>query len=86
MCLFLIFNYIYIRFCKKKKNVNHPSAFILFVLSGVNLFAMFACTNSGPGITMLLKVKEDLSYVLIFQDAKNNVIKLIKIKIVSFFL
>ena len=30
-------------------------------------------TDQGPELQCLLRVKEDLSYVLIFQDAKNNV-------------
>ena len=29
--------------------------------------------HQGPELQCLLKVKEDLSIVLIFQDAKNNV-------------
>ena len=31
-------------------------------------------THQGAELQCLLKVKEDLSYVLIFQDAKNNVL------------
>ena len=42
--------------------------------------------NLGQELQCTIKVKEDLSKVLNFQDAKNNVFKLIKIKIVSFFL
>ena len=42
--------------------------------------------NLGQEIQCTIKVKEDLSKVLNFQDAKNNVFKLIKIEIVSFFL
>ena len=42
--------------------------------------------NLGLELQCILKVKEYLSLkVLNFQDAKNNVFKLIKIKIVSFF-
>ena len=43
--------------------------------------------NLGLDLQCMLKVKEYLiSYVLNFQDAKDNVSKLIKTKIVSFFL
>ena len=42
--------------------------------------------NLGLELQCILKVKEYLSLVLNFQDAKNNVSKLIKTKIVSFFL
>ena len=42
--------------------------------------------NLGLELQCILKVKEYLSKVLNFQDAKNNVSKLIKTKIVSFFL
>ena len=38
----------------------------------------------GPELQCLLKVKEDVSYVFIFQDAKNNFQTDLKIKIVSF--
>ena len=41
--------------------------------------------NLGQELQCTIKVKEDFSKVLNFQDAKNNVFKLIKIKIVSFF-
>ena len=41
--------------------------------------------NLGLELQCILKVKEYLSEVLNFQDAKNNVSKLIKTKIVSFF-
>ena len=40
--------------------------------------------NLGQELQCTSKVKEDLSKVLNFQDAKNNVFKLIKIKIVFF--
>ena len=50
--------------------------FIYFTKKQDNLGQELQCTN---------KVKEDLSKVLNFQDAKNNVFKLIKIKIISFF-
>ena len=39
----------------------------------------------GPEFQCLLKVKEELNSVLIFQNAKNNVSNWLKIKIVSFF-
>ena len=42
--------------------------------------------NLGQELQCTIKVKEDLSKVLNFHDAKNNVFKLIKIKIVSFFI
>ena len=42
--------------------------------------------GKGLELQCLLKVKEDLSSVLIFQDAKKQRFKLIKIKIASFFL
>ena len=35
------------------------------------------CLNEGPELQCLLKAKEDLSKVLIFQDAKNNVLNLL---------
>ena len=41
--------------------------------------------NLGQELQCTIKVKEDFSKVLNFQDAKNNVFKLIKIKVVSFF-
>ena len=41
--------------------------------------------NLGQELQCTIIVKEDTSKVLNFQDAKNNVFKLIKIKIVSFF-
>ena len=41
--------------------------------------------NLGLDLQCILKVKEYLSKKLNFQDAKNNVSKLIKTKIVSFF-
>ena len=41
--------------------------------------------NLGQELQCTIKVKEDLSKVLNFQDAKNDVFKLIKIKKVSFF-
>ena len=40
--------------------------------------------NLGQELQCTLKVKEDLSSELNFQDAKNNVFKLIKIKKVLF--
>ena len=40
----------------------------------------------GPELQGLLRFKEDLSKVLIFQDAKKPRLKLIKIKIVLIFL
>ena len=39
--------------------------------------------NLGQELQCTIKVKEDLSKVLYFQDAKYNVFKLINIKIVS---
>ena len=41
--------------------------------------------NLGKELQCTIEVKEDLSKVLNLQDAKNNVFKLIKIKIVYFF-
>ena len=41
--------------------------------------------NLGQELQCTIKVKEDFSKVLNFQDAKNNVFKLIKIKIFFFF-
>ena len=41
--------------------------------------------NLGQELQCTIKVKENLSKVLNFQDAKINVFKLIKIEIVSFF-
>ena len=42
--------------------------------------------NLGQELQCTIKVKADLSKVLNFQDAKNNVFELIKTKLVSFFL
>ena len=43
--------------------------------------------NLGPELQCLLKVKEDLlSLVLIFQDAKNNVLNWLKSKLFHFLL
>ena len=41
-----------------------------------------ACTSDylGPELQYILKVKEDLSLVLIFQDAQNNVSNWLKSK------
>ena len=50
--------------------------FIYFTKKQYNLVQELQCTIKG---------KEELSKVLNFQDAINNVFKLIKIKIVSFF-
>ena len=36
-------------------------------------YLIFLIDLQGPELQFLLKVKEDLSEVLIFQDAKNNV-------------
>ena len=57
-------------------NMPRLIVFIYFTKKQDNLDQELQCT---------IKVKEDLSKVLNFQDAKNNVFKLIKIKIVSFF-
>ena len=38
-----------------------------------DLNTLKACNAQGPELQCLLRVKEDLSKVLIFQDAKNNV-------------
>ena len=45
------------------------------VLSVLSSLAIILLRNKelGPELQSLLKVKEDLSKVLIFQDAKNNV-------------
>ena len=42
--------------------------------------------NLGQELQCTIKVKEDLSKVFNFQDAKNNVFKLMKIKKFLFFL
>ena len=39
----------------------------------------------GPELQYLLKVKEDLSLVLIFQDAKSNVLNGLKSKYIVYF-
>ena len=62
--------------CWKSHAAAH-SVYIFFTKKQDNLSQELQCT---------ITVKEDLSKVLNFQDAKNNVFKLIKIKIVSFFL
>ena len=43
------------------------------VTAEMSLVLIFDCIDQGPGLQCLLYVKEDLSSVLIFQDAKNIV-------------
>ena len=45
---------------------------------------MFIVTDLGPELQCLLRVKEDLSLVLIFQDAKNNVLNSLKSNSLNF--
>ena len=47
--------------------------FLLMLYVQIKLFSAMPNNLLGPELQYLLKVKDDLSYVLISQDAKNNV-------------
>ena len=67
-------------YCFQKREYNLKMLCLCSLLGQISFkkyiyIYLYIIKDLGPELQCLLKVKEDLSLVLIFQDAKNNISK-----------